>query len=757
MSPAAPGEQKRFFNRFVTRGTLNITATGGVFSDWFYHRFLKVLNYDIIVHLLYNEKDSIQLKSWANKNNISYKIHSDSSTIPFNILAIDTNLLYDAAPTGAMLEFSRMININLERRNFESHARSVFTSTGVSDWLYSIYTDTAQKALSTIIDHSDESIDLDVLGPGPGYQFLPVKTPSSEGLGELTNFEYIQGAHTNLFTTGGRGSILINPGAKEFNLTPNQGLGYIGRIPPRQKDVVKVLRTTDIIPCAIDVEAVYHFGPTYSDNYHLAPKCLKNEIASLFKYCPDQGGPKHVALSESDLEHVIFAYEACKQDWCFESNSVPCADVEYVRSNRNWRTSPGYPYNKTTGDCSSAMSVFSKHIAHFVEVSRNQWAPTIYSVFGKTEVLPALKGDDIRTIIAPCLAHQIMAQQLTLRLSKGVSSNFLTSHTQIGRTRYHGDVARTAERISRFPKITEYDFKKYDRSVQAILLNFFFVYVWDVLSEKTHDRFFQLANMFESTIYSYMHVRNGELYRKSYGVPSGFTLTSYANSWIHTFLIYFSFSKLCPSTQPRDGAFLKYARDNFDFVCYGDDGLMGHSDLPWFDANKRCDFFRDVFNMELPVDKNITVDQFFIKKSKDGEVNGIVFLGDIITPTNRSYQPCFSYKKAVGTIIHGAAGRTYSDTDRVLIAFTHCVECFFHPKFIQLVEWLRYLCKKPRVQTSSIHEIIGFSGYNQHDFLDLVYTAAQSLENLRQLIWNSFYAARDDEWGQVPEVTYVLE
>nr|UNJ19224.1 RNA dependent RNA polymerase [Toitoi astrovirus 1] len=743
-------------SRLVSDGVLHVTGTGGVFTDWFYHWYLKHLGFPLHYHHLNNVKDKTQFIMWIEKNKLAHTIWRKDDQFPAKAVKIDKDILFGKNPDPVSQKIRADIDLDAARLSFRQHLKFVHTSCNESDWVNQYYHNDVQHSVQTLIDNVNETPQ-GTFAPGPGFGFLPLRPRDTTGLGELTNQCYLEGAFNDTFRERGFGAIVLN---KRYHHANNPRLQYVGRTPPRRAVPVKVNEPTDVIPSPINPDAYHMFGnqPAISE-YHAAPKCLLNEYDSLHKYCPDQGGPFTSNVNQEDLENILFAYEATKQDWGHQTDSVPTADYNFVKQNRSMKTSPGYPYNRTVENCAEAISMFSKHIREYIEHSKFCWTPTIFTVFGKEEILKSSKGNEIRTIIAPCVANQIVAQLQTLKLSKMVSKNYQKSHTQIGRTRFHGDVQRTAQRINRFPQITEYDFKKYDRSIHAFLLHMFMIYLWDVNADKTPENFNQLANVFENTIYSFMQLRNGDVYRKSYGIPSGFTLTSYANSWIHTFLNYFMYASLDPSGQPRDNNYLIKAKQDFDFVCYGDDGLMGHHNLSWFGPDARSTFLREVFNMYLPPETNRTVQRFFVTKTPIG-IDGITFLGDIIAPTTQGFQPIFSVQKAIATIVYGSYGRRFSNVDSLLIAFSHCVECFLHPDFQILVDWFLHCASKPRDSISGISTEtlqIVLADYKVMDFLELLYTISKApnvSRTLRTMIWYNYYAEFSESPLPLPEVIY---
>lgn len=685
----------------------HFTCTGGTFSDWFYHFFISpycnIMMYTpIAVHIKCDDKSLQQTRDWCEKNAVILLICNDMLEIPLHTFFCDISLFYadpncDLPNVTTFRSCFEPQELEVLKKHYQQHYQSLFLNSNKQDMMTAIDRDIDRFIDYIIYDKSDLLWDPKTPGPGPGFEFLHTDDMlKPDSLSDFTNRQYIKGAYDGLWVRSITGTIHTNPKCEDIGISINPAVPKIGLIPPRSRDQVKVVKSTDIMPSTFDTEAVKHFDSLdMNDNYHVAPICLKNEIDSLMKYCP------HTDINQlateyhpQDFQAMKFAYKRTAEDW--NISKVSKQTVKEIVPKRNWKTSPGYPYNRLGANTGQeAYDCFPSHINEFLNKSRETWRPTVYNVFGKKEILKSTKGDDIRTIIGPCIAHQLMGQTLTMSISEHVGQNFKNSHTQIGRTRYKGDVDRTGKRISKFPIIEEYDISKWDRSIHASLLKMFCFYCWDVLDSNDMGDFYQLCNMFESTIYSFMSTRNGELFRKRYGVPSGFTLTSYANSWIHTFLQYYMFYTLCPYDNKENFGQDQWdaiIETHFDFVCYGDDGLMGMSEecAKWFTTEKRSKLLQDKFNISMPPEKCKMQTNFSIMEIGN-DVDGIHFLGDVMHNLGGIIVPVFSINKVIGSIIHGSLGRQYSHLERIIIAYTHCVELRYHPRRYIVYDWLYYL------------------------------------------------------------------
>lgn len=697
---------------------IHFTATGGTWSDWFFHYILVPhTEAHLVAHHVYqDEKSTHQFKVWVTQNKISHVCHTTLESIPLAVIRADYDGFYNNAngnpqyPTVAKLIGRAACDSII--REYHMHVRSaMIVPNGIGTDMREAYGRNNRRFLTYLIaDMTDRAWLNNAIGPGPGFEFLDTgfQTTALDQIGEHQTRTYIHGASRGMWLNTLPGPIHVTPNHAQLGLALPRTLYFVGRAPPRTNQPISAVRTSDITPYEFDAQAVAFFEELgFNDNYHAAPCCLANELVSLFKFCPDVGDSGLASnLTSDDLFAVEFAFERCCYDWDLEPRALPLMSYDEVVAHRSWNTSPGYPYNKNGAtDCRMAYDVFRAHISDFVTQSTKTWFPTLYNVFGKKEILPSTKGDDIRTVIAPCLAHQLMAQRLTLNISEHVGRNFRRSHTQIGRTRYHGDVDRTAKRIGRFDYIVEYDMQKWDRTIQALPMKLFAYYCWLVIDTDDHADFFQLMNMFESTIYSFCASRNGDIYRKRYGVPSGFTLTSYANSWIHTFFQYYMYYKLFPAQDKRT-----YSRDvwdhniagHFDFVCYGDDGLMGLSSecAQWFSNEARAAILRDTFNVAMPPEK-CKIARAFSLTHDGNDVTGIRFLGDVMHATDDRVVPVFSLSKVVGSIIHGALGRKYTPLERFVIAYTHAVELRYHPRRLHVYNWLKELAHPTLIEATT--------------------------------------------------------
>nr|AVM87475.1 RNA-dependent RNA polymerase [Hainan astro-like virus 2] len=686
------------------------TCTGGYWSRFFYKTFVKPFEsrhpeiYSLAVMSETCSKDVQQLKLWAATNRHPYKIYRPRERIPNRVFKVDFGYVLngdDEVGSEDSTRFFKFIGCTDEVVSLYSKflEDNVADNVNVAPPNSFFNRDTKASIISLVKNDPTEALfDLTSFEPGPGFEFLVndsfVEQPFTL-MNELHNRVYIQGATTDLWEkTSFSHSIHTNPRLDEIGVKLHDNIGYVGRIPPKGKGTIKALYSSQLPPPLYDVQAELFFRVTGVQNrYHVAPVCLKNVADSVMKFCPSD--QRVCDLDDIEQDAFVAAYEYTKNDWSFTSKSIEVLDLQQVVSLRNWSTSPGYPYNKTVKDARTAHATFAYHVADYDRNASNTWMPTIYNVFGKKEILKKEKGDDIRTIIAPCLAQQLVSQKLTLNMTNKVGENYKISHTSIGRTRYNGDVNRTGTRIGRFPNIVEYDISKWDRSIKAFLLKVFWLYCWDVTNSDSIDDFYKMANVFESTIYSFMALPNGDLVRKAYGVPSGFTLTSYANSWIHTYLVVLSYLDLYPDRNTTMAERIQHMINNMDFVCYGDDGLMGLSDeaSEWYSLDARAAWYNNKFGISLPPEKSKVQSNFdyFV----DGfDVTGITFLGDVIGCFNGTLQPIFSVVKSINSIVHAGFDKNYTPHDKVMIAFMHYVSCFFHPRKTSLYLWLGYCLKK---------------------------------------------------------------
>lgn len=750
------------FKNHVFGNKFHFTTTGGTFSDWFYYNFIKPFcaAHDVEplpYHLVLNAKDREQAIAWARHHGLTLALFSKASDLPLHVFYVDYTPMREPGSSSPkcmtrFVEALTPIGTDVAWAAYREHYENVFTTHNCSRFDMSLafvrQTNLFLEYLTS--SQADNNWNPTTPGPGPGFEFL--YTPEvilPDDISDYTSREYIEGAHNGIWLAGYSGTIHTNPRSDDIEgFQSNPNVPKIGMIPPRSLELVTNVRSMDIQPPVHDSEAKEFFADYPTDEYHQAPVCLLNELNSMTKFCP--GDLVHPKVAPH-LEAVSFAFDACVADWGLKPRTVPKMTLSEVTRQRNWNTSPGYPYNRLgASTCREAFNTFASHVDEFLQRARVTWRPTIYNVFGKKEILKSTKGDDIRTIIGPDIAHQLMSQMLTLNIANHVGGNFRNSHTQVGRTRYHGDVNVTARKLAKFPVIEEYDISKWDRSIHAFLLKLFFYYVWLVLDSDDLGDFYQLSNMFESTIYSHLSTRNGELFRKRYGVPSGFTLTTYANSWIHTFLMYFSWHVLKDNKSSYGEELLAEARRDFDFVCYGDDGLMGMTRecASWFNHHKRGKLLLDIFNIQMPPEKCATQDGFSWA-CVGHDPTGIKFLGDVMADHDGVIQPVFSLIKCINSIIHHDPAKNYTQFERIVIAFTHYVELRFHPRRAVMYNWLQYLISKyyraAQIDFSRARgdfEIVSYQSLALPDLIKVVsdYCTDATHEALDNFIYHSYYA-----------------
>lgn len=702
-----------------------------------------------------NDKDLNQFLIWVSVNELQYEIFDDPNEFPIGAYRVDFESYFKNKGDPDII--AQHPNLISEFYKYLENKMVVQCGSDGYNFPHAIFDKNIQSGVEWLLEKDVYECLPNSFVPGPGFGWLYTNNYKREHYqlyGENTTRDYIDDMYCKKFINSiYHPELHANKNSKDFKIVYNVGCSPVGFIPPRARTIVKNNYPWQVDLPDYNIEAKLFFSKEDQvrhliGDFKMPLVCLQSEYTSIARFCPDV--KLTTGYTKSDKQIFLTAYNYVKQDWKFETNSVSLLSEADVCSNRTWNNSPGYPYNKH--GCTTARQAFDEFyglLTYYDKMAGYDWMPTIFNVFCKDELLRAEKVDanDIRTIIAPSLCQQLMGQKLTLNVSMQVSSNWRSSHTSIGRTRYFGHVNATGSRIGRFPIINEYDISKWDRSVKALLLKIFWMYLWDIINTNDIHDFWKLANVFESTIYSHMSHRSGEVIRKAYGVPSGFTLTSYANSWIHTFINILSFCELFPyGTDP-----IVYFKENCDFVCYGDDGLMGMSEdcAKWYTIDKRAKWLKERFGMELRPDKCKIARSF--THTVDRDVDGIVFLGDVLSYSHeyKEIVPIFKISKVVNQLIFGCTKRVFTPGEMILLCYTHYVECFFHPWASVIYRYLKFLLNKYKLVhvslSSSDVEILNYMMMNANDLINAIRNVINDENALRNLIYTKLYSSDESE------------
>lgn len=707
-------------------------------------------------------KDFNQFKLWCEVNKVENEIFDNFNDVSPMVLLVDFEPFYSDNQTevvkGILELYPNILN------DFYLYLNEIFGTT-IND----------NKAIfpSMVFDRNfAESLELflsqDVLEdtdfvpqfqPGLGFGWLftgRYRKESFSVYGELTTRDYIQSMYLKEFDNSPFFPELIyNKKSIDFGINYTKGVVCAGVIPPKSRNPILTNLPRDVLPKPYSIEALKFFSNNEAtskmvDLFDNPKICLQSEYKSVQKYCPcDYLGSK---IGTIEKEILLASFEYCVDDWKMAKESMGMYCMDELVQHRGWTSSPGYPYNRA--GCTTSREAYDKYyglIKYFYNMAQFDWMPTIYNVFCKDEILKKIKveANDVRTIIAPSLCHQLVAQHCTLAIADQVGKQHILSHTQIGRTRFRGDVHRMSKRIVRFEIIEEYDISKWDRSIKAVLIKFFWFYCWYVLDSRLMTDFFMLANVFESTIYGHLLHRSGQVVRKAYGIPSGFTLTSYANSWIHTFLVFTMYCDLMPKEERQkcqtSKDLMNHFRTNIDFVCYGDDGLMGYSSsiFGWFNPDQQSTWFKEKFDMILSLDNCKISNKLYLSLNDVNDVEGISFLGDILhLHTDGLVQPVFKMTKVVNAIVLNFGSKKYSPSEQILISICHYIECFFHPKRDVLYQWLLFVIDKYkglRVDARLVdNDVLDFLGVNGNSLIQEVRQQI-GCDKLNEWIYMTFY------------------
>nr|AVM87125.1 RNA-dependent RNA polymerase [Wuhan astro-like virus] len=321
-------------------------------------------------------------------------------------------------------------------------------------------------------------------------------------------------------------------------------------------------------------------------------------------------------------EALMKAIDSVLGDLSMVQGSFPKATFDEVCSKRKWNTSCGYPYNAKFKSARAAFEVMNEVIQDSMRAMYKGWAPTLWNIIAKDEVLPVAKAQNkVRTILGPSICHQLVSQMLTLNIVEHQNLVHSTSHSQLGSSKFHGQFHLTMSRFG--GPVVEYDMSGWDRHVHPTLLKIMHKIFWCLLDTQRAEDWVALSNVFESMIYSYMVYPNGQVVRKHGGMPSGCTLTASVNTMIHMLL-------------------QEYARvvvgGPQDYICYGDDGLMT-------DDGTSAQVM-GVFSM------------FGMSKVKalhlHGSIVGATWLGSLVGKVGNTYVPVGNPRKAVASIYWSA-------------------------------------------------------------------------------------------------------
>nr|AVM87132.1 RNA-dependent RNA polymerase [Guangdong catfish astro-like virus] len=493
-------------------------------------------------------------------------------------------------------------------------------------------------------------------GPGPGFEFLEhTEIDPPEIFNEATPSEIIAGANGHWLKNHPTRTCISKA------LPPHKGLSNVGWVPQRT------------------VKPIYNFEPKQSQRvpsvdalifkeqselFVPSTPCLKMEWENIDKY-----SVKHRPI---DIHPGIMvqAVEMMLESLNMKPGQFELATPAEVRVEKSWNTSPGYPYNINSKTSLEAAELEHRRINRSASQMASGWAPTIWNIIGKDEILPAKKAaEKVRTILGPSMCHQMVAQKLTLKICKHQNDQSAHSESQLGSSKYHGHYNQLFQRFNGAVYV-EYDASGWDRNVHPTLLKILHMVFWTLLKTTNQSNYYELANVFESMIYSFLVYKNGQLVRKWTGLPSGCTLTANANTMIH--MIIQNTSSIITGSPHA-------------YICYGDDGIMT-SDHP--EAPVIAKTYFAAFGMNL--DK-----QFKSQNQK----TGLTWLGTTVHQLeNGNFVPLGNLEKAKASIYWSGGSKIggKNESYELAVAWSLLAENAWHEfnKLQPIIDFIRKVAQK---------------------------------------------------------------
>nr|AVM87480.1 RNA-dependent RNA polymerase [Chinese broad-headed pond turtle astro-like virus] len=665
---------------------------------------------------------------WVKLNKIDYKVHKNFDSLPSSLLTVDYTWFENERKDFSVQEIMRKFYQYLERK-----MQSV--SITIPVWLTGRDYHSAIFHLM-LMDVIENNFDLSKFEPGPGFDWLKTgvyKRGCDNVMGGPLPCEYIQNAIDGVYDDVQSLQYMFeNPKPCELGVELGRNIVEIGMVPPRTRKKIQNIYQHGMPIPPYNLEAKRQFGEVVEE-YGLPFVTLQNEYKSVAKFCQHEN--RNCDLDGVGVEVLLEGFEYMLQDWLLGVEELEPSTMDEVCKKKNWSSSPGYPYNRR--GCRTGREAYDlsyPYIYSSMEWSKYDWMPVVQNVIVKFEMIKKEKVIDgnVRTIIAPPICNQMMGQRLLNPLSEHVTENHEYMHVQIGYTKFGRQCDQLATRMSKHGVIFEYDVTRWDRSVKALLLKLYMLFCWVTLSTQDIGDLFQLANVFETSIYSWMAHSSGVLLRKAYGLPSGFIHTSCANSWIHTFMVVTCF------IHNRPDASYKF-RDHVDLICYGDDGLMTVNTeiLPWFGPRQLMSWFWR-WGLCLP---DVIV-HHSLECRFNGDVKGVTFLGDVFRLVDGKYYPVTKIGKVLASICHNTVRKNYTPGELWLMYFTHYVECFWHDQSDILYRWLCHYTDAMKVEVKIVNvdsDILKWLSVSGNELIQIVLTMLHDKKQLDTYIFDKFY------------------
>lgn len=299
---------------------------------------------------------------------------------------------------------------------------------------------------------------------------------------------------------------------------------------------------------------------------------------------------------------------------------------------------PSYPYNMQFSERKMFTAKHPKIIEEFWVRSANEYLPSYWSVFLKTEMLRMVKleTNDARSIINCPVDLAYSAGRLCRDVNRRLGKLHFRTPIGVGFSKFLRGTDNLAKLLNRFKWKEESDVSKWDTGFHPFLHYTIMEMRWHWMDPKfkTAENRKRLENFYRDAVHTRMVLPNGEVYMKSGGMPSGWINTTYDNTMGHLWFLLYCWAELVGTDSEAERMWF----EEYFVQLYGDDNISAYTDRvkQLFNPDKRRPFY-EMFGFKLPQEK--------IKMQE--ELEGLQFLGFNFIRRHNTYVPLYNVQKAL--------------------------------------------------------------------------------------------------------------
>jgi hypothetical protein len=300
-------------------------------------------------------------------------------------------------------------------------------------------------------------------------------------------------------------------------------------------------------------------------------------------------------------EPVVWAQS---QEWCARhfacmGDSRIIWDLDFIQTQLNLKTSPGFPYNrkyKGKPAFSSKRALFSFEEGRFSKIefadylnrisSRDYKSSEFYTLTAKKELrkIKKIESDAFRGYLAASWRNTCAGVGACGEMCEKFYRSWDTTAAFVGGSTFHGCWNKLFTRLNKHPNAFECDESSYDSTLSAAMIDSLADVMWNFVasSDKTELNRVRWTNIFKEISHSIVICPNGDLFFKTQGNPSGSFLTIVTNTLILYMLFCYAWLVLAPPEFATYEMFCKHV----ELALCGDDNLGTTSDevKNWFNV-----------------------------------------------------------------------------------------------------------------------------------------------------------------------------